>query len=145
MSYMKLLRVNAWHYPTIRGKLRAELRTTVRVHSLRITADIRKSFKQPKSGRTYYYRGRRIIASAPGESPAIRSGRLYKNVNPIFASSGMQARIDPKAQGVFYAAWLEEGTARMAKRPYIKPAFARRRQAFLNEVRMKLAKSLGQG
>jgi hypothetical protein len=145
MAYMKLLRVNAWSYPQIRGKLQKELRTTVRVHSLRITADIRKSFRQPKTGRAYYYRGRRIIASAPGEAPAIRSGRLYKNVNPIVSKSGLQARIDPKTQGVFYAAWLEEGTTRMAARPYITPAFARRRQAFLNEVRMKLAKSLGQG
>lgn len=141
-AYYKLIRVNSWSYPRFSRKLRSELRETVRKHSMRIVTDIRKDMRQPKHGRTYYYRGRRIIASAPGESPAIRSGRLYKNIDPIFTSDGLQARVDPAAKGVYYAPWLEQGTSRMASRPYIKPAFARRRAAFLKEVRSKLAKSL---
>lgn len=142
MAYYKLLRVNKWNYRRFPKKLAAELKLTVRKHSLRIVRDIRKDMRQPKSGRPYPYKGRIIIASAPGESPAIRSGRLYKNLEPIFASDGLQARIDPAARGVKYAPWLEEGTDRMASRPYIRPAFARRRAAFLKEVRSKLAKSV---
>lgn len=145
MAYYKLIRVNSWNYRRFNRALRTELKATVRKHSLRIVADIRKDMRQPKHGRPYPYKGRIIIASAPGESPAIRSGRLYKNLDPVLSNDGLQARIDPAAKGVYYAPWLEEGTENMASRPYIKPAFARRRAAFLKEVRSKLAKSLKAG
>ena len=145
MGYVRLLRVNRWNYPELNQKTEDVLRAVVGRHAMRIAADIRKSFKAPKSGRVYYYQGRRIQASAPGEPPAIRSGRLYANVDPVFSDSGMQARINPQGQGVFYAAWLETGTSRMEARPYITPAFNRRREAFLTEVRTELAKALRKG
>lgn len=141
-TYVRVLRVNAWNYPRISDKIRRGLADVVRKHATTLAADIRKDFKKPKHGRVYYYKGRRIRASAPGEAPAIRSGALFRNVTPVISANGMQARIDPRARGVKYAAWLEEGTSRMAPRPYINPSFSRRRQAFLNEVRTKLAKAL---
>jgi hypothetical protein len=143
MSYLKLIRVNTWSYGKLSAKIRADLRAVVAKHIARIAADIRASMRQPKSGRIYYYRGKRIRASAPGESPAIRSGRLYRNITPIVSNGGMQATINPRAKGVYYSVFLEEGTSKMAPRPHLKPFFNRRREAFLAETRARLAKSLG--
>lgn len=145
MSHIRLIRVNSWNYRRFDKNLRAELKQTVRKHALRIVADIRKDMRQPKHGRPYPYKGRIIIASAPGESPAIRSRQLYKNVEPIFSDGGLQARVDPLQRGVPYARRLELGDETIAKRPYINPAFQRRRAAFLKEVRSKLAKTLKAG
>lgn len=143
MAYVRFIRARVPKFSDIREKIESKLGKAVKKHSLRIAADIRASFKEPKHGRIYYYQGRRIQASAPGEPPAIRSGQLYQNVYPVFSPSGLQAMINPRAKGVFYAAWLEEGTSRMAPRPYITPAFDRRREDFLTEVRTELAKLLG--
>lgn len=140
---VRLFRVNEWNYPKLSAKLRSSLARTVRIHSLRVSADIRASFRAPKTGRIYYYNGRRYQASAPGEPPAIRSGDLYRNVSPIFSQGGLQARIDPSQNDIFYAPWLEEGTTRMEPRPYLNRAFNRRRQAFLKDVRTQLAKAFG--
>lgn len=139
---VRVLRVNVWNYAKIEGKLRAEIRAVVNKHIWRIVRDIRAMMRQPKSGNIYYYRGRRIRASAPGEAPAVRSGKLFRNVVPIVQNNGMQATIDPQKRGVRYAPWLELGTTRMKPRPYLRPGFDRRRQAFVTEIRTKLAKAI---
>ena len=40
-----------------------------------IQAQMIRSFRDPKSGRTYQYKGRPYRASAPGQPPARRSGQ----------------------------------------------------------------------
>ncbi|MGI6224825.1 MAG: hypothetical protein ACOYJ1_01080 [Peptococcales bacterium] len=69
----------------------------------------------PRSGRTYRKpNGGTYIASAPGEPPAARTSTLMGSFRPI--------QDEPNVAGIYtsvpYAAKLEEGTSRMARRPY---------------------------
>ena len=83
-------------------------------------------FNPPKTGRIYVYRGRPYQASAPGESPANRSGRLAKS-GDYRVSSFAEMRV---FETVEYAKWLEEGTKKMLPRPHvIRAVNANRRNA----------------
>lgn len=69
----------------------------------------------PRSGSTYRKpNGGTYIASAPGEPPAARTSTLMGSFRPIQAESNIAAI----ETDVPYAAKLEEGTSRMARRPY---------------------------
>ena len=69
-----------------------------------------------RSGRVYRTpTGSKYTASAPGEAPAVRTNTLRGQFRP--ATDGLNPIIEnaPAAQ---YAEYLEEGTDRMARRPY---------------------------
>lgn len=80
--------------------------------------------KKPKNGRVYRVKlGKRRVtyrASAPGEYPAKLTGALRRSVD--FRILGA-ATLEFGAGGldVPYAKWLEEGTSKMAARPYLRP------------------------
>lgn len=72
-------------------------------------------FNGPKTGRVYSFRGGRHQASAPGESPANRTGRLagsgdYKVRNFQEMTVGLTED---------YAKYLEDGTKKMKPRPVL--------------------------
>ena len=74
----------------------------------------------PRTGRVYIFRGRRHKASAPGEIPANRSGRLassadYEVHNWLQMEFGMRATNNGRP----YPEFLETGTRRMRPRPYM--------------------------
>ncbi len=70
-------------------------------------------------------------ASAPGEAPAVATGRLRNSVTWTFErrDSGrlteITARVEPRVK---YAGWLEKGTPRMKPRPYLGPTWERERE-----------------
>lgn len=75
-------------------------------------------FRPPKTGRFYVYKGRRYQASAPGESPANRTGRLA-------GSGGYRVRsyFDVTIfETAPYAKYLEYGTPKMLPRPHLSRA-----------------------
>lgn len=75
------------------------------------------SRKKTGKTRVVTVRGRRVRhrASAPGEAPANLSGVLQQSIRFIVhGSNSMEFGADAP-----YAAFLEEGTKRMAKRPYL--------------------------
>lgn len=94
----------------------------------------------PKTGRIYRRRSVEHQASAPGESPASDTGRL---VNSIRTGYDMNALVGTVTASTAYAAALEYGTARMAARPYLRPALARRRDAIEAEVAAAVRAALG--
>lgn len=71
-----------------------------------------------KSGRMYWIDGSWHQASAPGESPAILTGRLAESLTP-FRRSPLVWYV---GSDVEYAPWLEYGTYGIAPRPYLRPA-----------------------
>jgi hypothetical protein len=73
-----------------------------------------------RSGRMYMYNGRRYQASAPGEPPANRSGRLA-NSNDFVARSKELAIFNTAFNGdAPYPFFLEEGTKKMAARAWFE-------------------------
>jgi hypothetical protein len=78
-----------------------------------------------RSGRMYTYDGRRIRASAPGEPPANRSGRLA-NSN-AFTSRSKELAIFNTAfnKRAPYPSYLEEGTKKMEARAWFEKTIIR--------------------
>ena len=81
-----------------------------------------KDFRAPKGGRIYNYRlnGRTIRhrASAPGEPPALLTGKLEKSLSA--KTSGFTSlTYSAGNEDVIYAGFLEYGTSKMAPRPYL--------------------------
>lgn len=65
-----------------------------------------------RTGRVYMIKGKRHKASAPGEPPKKRTGRLYKSYD-YRVSSWHTMRVGEEAP---YAKYLEDGTRRMGGR-----------------------------
>lgn len=72
----------------------------------------------PRTGRVYTFRGRKHQASAPGEVPANRTGRLANSVG--YEASGHHTLV--VGEEAEYAGFLERGTRKMAKRPHLSVA-----------------------
>ena len=78
----------------------------------------------PRTGRVYTFRGRKHQASAPGEVPANRTGRLAESVG-YEATAHHTLVFGEEAE---YATYLElgtqnrDGSLRMAKRPHLSVA-----------------------
>lgn len=98
-----------------------------------------------KSGRIYKIRrGRRTVnhrASAPGETPANRTGALRK-------SAGFQIHGTEKLEFGYregsadYSPFLETGTSRMAPRPGLKNAIRAESGNIRNELQNEIGKAL---
>jgi HK97 gp10 family phage protein len=72
----------------------------------------------PRTGRVYTIRGKKHQASAPGEAPARRTGRLAKSVG--YKVTGFDELV--VGEEAPYASFLENGTGRMKPRPHLSLA-----------------------
>ena len=93
---------------------RRMLRAGIRV----VETHAKDSMNGPKSGRVYIINGREHQASAPGEPPAVVYGNL-KNSIKVQEVTDDHATLAATGE---YAVPLEYGTARMAARPFMRPA-----------------------
>ena len=71
--------------------------------------------------------------SAPGEAPAVDTGRLRASItHRVEMESGEAAGF--VGTSVEYAPWLEFGTTRMQPRPFMVPAIERNREWIKNKL-----------
>jgi hypothetical protein len=88
--------------------------------SKKVLEDIRGSMRSAKSGRTYRRPGGgTYIASAPGESPAVKTGALIRSLRARKSNGGLKVRITAEVK---HGKWMEQGTDKIAPRPFMKPA-----------------------
>lgn len=87
--------------------------------SKEILAKIRASMRAGKSGRMYYKPGGGMYqASAPGEPPAVRTGKLLNSLRRRKSNRGLRIKITAEVR---HGKWMEEGTGKVAPRPFMKP------------------------
>jgi hypothetical protein len=109
---------------------------TVEDYAHRIKAHMQAGMRLPKHGRVYKKPdGRLHRASAPGEPPAVDTGKLINSFETIFRRGGTEAEIRNE---VPYAIYLEKGTKRMKKRPYAKPACVDMGPLFVASLKRRL-------
>lgn len=77
-----------------------------------------------RSGKWYKVPGtsKRYQASKPGEAPASRTGALRQSYTLSSVGGVPTAPSIRLGSNLQYAAWLENGTSRMAARPHLRPA-----------------------
>lgn len=99
-----------------------------------IEADWKRMLSHPGTGNEYPRQGGRKVhvASAPGEPPAVDTGRLRASITHGVVDNGAAvhigsetAKLEMKGGGmVNYLTYLEFGTSRMAPRPSARPVCA---------------------
>lgn len=75
-----------------------------------------------RSGETYFYKGRKYTASAPGEPPAPRSGELRDSIRITKRGAFLFAKYSVWSP-LKRAIYLEEGTSKMDARPAWRETF----------------------
>ena len=108
----------------MQGKLTRNTRDRFKKVLLLSAVNIAESSKEeiqhgnPRTGHVYRKKsGRLHRASAPGEYPASDTGQLVNSIHAIQVS-GLAVRVGAMAK---HGKYLEEGTSKMAKRPWLLP------------------------
>lgn len=96
-----------------------------------------RRMRMPKSGRVYRRRGVTHQASAPGEAPAIDTGRLAQSASviPDPANHGALVNFSDRK-----ALMLEKGTRKMAPRPFAMVSLL----AMSAQVRDRIARGIAE-
>ena len=89
-----------------------------------------KRYNVPGTGRVKYYKRKhkatitykKYTASAPGEPPAVRTGGFRTSWQPVVKdmADGVHLRLNTSQNGRKYPAYLQNGTGKMAPRPYVE-------------------------
>lgn len=93
----------------------------------------------PKTGRIYRRRGVAHQASAPGESPASDTGNLLRNIQTSVDPAALKGNVN---FGTTYSRYLEYGTAKMAPRPYARPALANKQDDIRDDIASEISDAL---
>lgn len=93
----------------------------------------------PRDGRTYRRRGVEHVASSPGYPPAPDTGRLRKSLRSEYNPSGLSGEAIASTE---YAESLEYGTAKMAPRPFMRPALANKKDEITKTINDEIAGAL---
>lgn len=117
--------------------LEPAIRALVAVTASNIIRDTKVDMRRPKSGRVYSYKGARHQASAPGETPAVRSGALFRSLNrKLFNAPG--GSIGIVTTDIPYAKYLIRND-----RPIFNPAFDVHKLIFVRELKNTIRKFSG--
>lgn len=92
-----------------------------------------------KTGRIYVFRSKFHQASAPGEAPANRTGRLKDSVDYLVHS---QYKMEV-GESAPYAKYLEDGTTKMEPRPHLITAVRNKQIDALNALGDYVAGEIG--
>lgn len=93
----------------------------------------------PKTGRIYQRRGRTHQASASGEPFASDTGHARSQISTSFSEDRLTGYVNSGAE---YARALEFGTAKIAPRPYMRPALANKSDEIQKTITNEIEKAL---
>lgn len=132
------------------GKTTAqEVSKAIRRGGLRIENNAaQKIVNPPKTGRIYpskYRKGAFHQASAPGESPAADSGRLDQSITSVMTQEGPEVYQSQTGSNVDYGTYLELGTAKIAPRPWLAPAFEEEKDKVIADIKAAVVRGATSG
>lgn len=78
-------------------------------------------------------------ASAPGDPPAPDTGALLGSIFTVQSNGGLTRRVGVRQR---YGVYLEFGTTRMQKRPFMKPAFEQAKGGMLRLIRQQIREAI---
>lgn len=81
----------------------------------------------------------RAPVSTEKTNPGGAHGQLKRSIIPSMSSGGMVGKVNAT---VDYAEYVEMGTRFMAAQPYMKPAFDRQKEVFLDDMKKLIMKEL---
>lgn len=119
-----------WHPEKFQAELDEKLERNLDTAAEFLQSDIQQKFPgSPKVNATK--KEREASRSRPGEIPHVQLGGLKKSIR--WARKGKLTRrvgstLKPQSGKHSYALYLEYGTKKMAKRPYLRPALTRNRK-----------------
>lgn len=93
----------------------------------------------PRGGKVYKFKGRTIRASASGEPPQRITGTLRKSLDFVVKGSDY-LEVGAHAD---YASFLELGTSKMGKRPFLQTAVDKNKSKIENIVRTEYQREFG--
>lgn len=109
-----------------------ELQKALYASALKVQREAQDSIRKGQKSGRIYKRGDKIHrASAPGEAPASDTGRLVNSITAHLNKISMNKLESFVVAGrgvVKYARMLEFGTAKIAARPFMLPAFEKNRR-----------------
>lgn len=116
-------------FSSVREAGMAVLQQELANRAQRLRNGVVEELSRPGTGRTYRtgYKTephRTHQASAPGDAPAVNTGRLRQSITALRISP-LHWRV---GTNVDYALYLEFGTRRMAARPFLRPAADKERE-----------------
>jgi len=85
--------------------------------------------------------GKDHVPSRPGEPPNEDLGGLNRNIEAV-RTGPLTSQVESRAR---YAAWLELGTSRMAARPYMRPATAKKKTRAVELVEAVIEQAIRTG
>jgi HK97 gp10 family phage protein len=120
----------------VHDEMRKEVTKLIAKTALAIEATAKKSMSQMGQGRWYTGRGKGRgdhRASAPGDPPATDTGRLRASIRTDLSElTRLSATVGTE---VAYGRFLEFGTANMAARPWLRPAYEKHVPDFIRGLR----------
>lgn len=133
------VRIDFNKLPQLPSEYKRKVSQVVRKAAEQVHTIASTSMEGPKHGRIYGAHQ----ASAPGEPPAIDTGKLRNSMRTEFSGDGLSARIGPNADPYDY--YLEFGTSRMEPRPYMTPAADEVRDGYIKALEAALSQHGGSG
>lgn len=122
------------HIPGYGKGMTANARNALHGFADRIIKRLRKEMREPKHGRVYIINGRRHVASAPNEAPAILSGRTSRSLRAKESTTGAEVQITAGGASRF----LQEGTSRMRPRRFIREILQEDTPQFVKDMKAAL-------
>jgi len=86
--------------------------------------------REPKTGIEYKGKAYKTRASAPGQAPAVQTGRLRASLH--WLTKTLSRLIGTNLPVGFF---LEVGTSKMAARPYLRPSFKKNAQRIVKMLK----------
>ncbi len=140
-------------FPEMEAKIKAEAKKAVAAAGLLVQNEIKDSMRKAKHGKTYRKGpikrkrgGKNTIvgakfhrASAPGEAPAVDTGRLIGSVNSRQLDGGFSTTVGVHdVTNVKYAKALEYGTSKIAPRPFLIPALQNKKPEIMERFKQAM-------